>query len=573
MSTIRIALVQINSTVGDLPGNCAKIKECILKGKRLGADLIVFPELCLTGYPPEDLLLNPNFVEDNLKALQDIIPSTKGISVILGFVDRDKKGKIYNAAALLANAKFLAAYHKILLPNYGVFDEKRYFQPGEEHLIFNLADVDFGVNICEDIWEGAGSARQEACLGARVLINISASPYHKGKLALRRAMLAERARENSAFVFYCNLVGGQDELVFDGASLIINPKGKTEVQGRQFDEDLIAFDLDRRLLAKYGRKIFKSETGLDKNRFRKIDIPVLSKENKKPKFSRANIKPMPLEEELYQALVLGTHDYVLKNGFKRVAIGLSGGIDSALVAMLACDALGRDNVITVSMPSRYSSQEIMADARRLARNLGIKFITVPIDTIFQLYLDNLRSVFGGLKPDVTEENLQARIRGNILMALSNKFGWLVLTTGNKSETSVGYCTLYGDMAGGFAVVKDVPKVLVYKLAQWRNKKETRKIIPETIFTRAPTAELRLNQKDEDSLPPYRVLDPILEEYVEKDRGWKEIVKKGFQEAVVKEIIRKVDRNEYKRRQGPPGIKITPRAFGKDRRFPITNRYL
>lgn len=546
METIRVALAQINSTVGDIKANGEKIIAYIQKAQKSNVNMVIFPELALTGYPPEDLLFKKHFVNDNIEELRHIIGLINdNITVIMGFVDKDAKDAIYNAAAVIHNNKLKGVYRKINLPNYGVFDEKRYFRPGSKAPIFALDKITYGINICEDIWQKKGIAKRQAKKGAQLIINISASPYYMGKINLRENMLVDRAKETKAYICYNNLIGGQDELVFDGGSLIVDPQGKVLVFGKQFEEDLII-----------------------------ADLPIGVKQ-KREKRALPEIKPKKLcgIEEVYNALVLGTRDYVKKNEFEKVAIGLSGGIDSSLTAVIACDALGRENVVGVSMPSRYSSGATQGDAKTLAQNLGIKFIMAPIESIFSIYLTLLEKEFSGLAPDVTEENLQARIRGNILMALSNKFRWLVLTTGNKSETCVGYCTLYGDMAGGFAVLKDVPKTLVYKLAQFRNKMKNKKPIPESILAREPSAELRQGQKDSDSLPPYPVLDGILKKYVEEDNSLQEVISSTkLDPNVVKAVIEKIDQNEYKRRQSPPGIKITPKAFGKDRRLPITNRY-
>jgi NAD+ synthase (glutamine-hydrolysing) len=556
---LRIALAQVNSTVGDLKGNAAKIMDFMSKAAKFKADIVTFPELAVTGYPPEDLLFKEYFVRDNIKTLNKIIKNTVHLIAIVGFVDQDKKGNIYNAAAVIKNGRLKGVYHKIDLPNYEVFDEKRYFQPGNFPFIFEVDGIKFGVNICEDIWKTGRIAKLQANLGANLIFNISSSPYYAGKINLRKRMLAERTRETGAYICYNNLVGGQDELVFDGGSMLLSPAGKELVYANQFEEDLVITDIAVNLPP--GKIKTKHCLNLG-----------LSERGPKPALLPGKYKKLGRLNEIYRALVLGTGDYVRKNGFKKVAIGLSGGIDSALTAVIACDAIGRENVIGISMPSLYSSAATQNDARSLSKNLGIKFITVPIKNIFETYLKTLAGKFAGLPPDTAEENLQARIRGNILMAMSNKFGWLVLTTGNKSELSVGYATLYGDMAGGFAVIKDVPKTLVYELARMRNKQASRPVIPQTTFTRPPTAELRENQKDSDSLPPYPVLDAILKQYVENDRSFEEIINGKFNPGIVKEVIRMVDRNEYKRRQSPPGIKITPKAFGKDRRLPITNRY-
>jgi NAD+ synthase (glutamine-hydrolysing) len=566
MRTLRIAMAQINPTVGDLTGNRDRIIDTIGLARKAKADIVAFPELAVTGYPPEDLLLKPQFVQDNLRTLKDIQRAAKGITAVVGFVD--KKDLLYNAAAILHNGKLAYVYHKILLPNYGVFDEYRYFRPGHRYPLVTLKGVTLGVNICEDIWFKEGPTRSQALAGAEVIININASPYHKGKGKERLKMLARRARENNVIVSYTNAVGGQDELVFDGQSMVIDGKGKLIASGNQFREELLITDIgvpDRNPGVSPARS----------QHFESIDRVVLSERpapGRKPLAGRKIIPSLPACEEVYRALVLGTRDYVRKTGFRSAVIGLSGGIDSSLVAAVAVDALGRENVVGVFMPSQFSSRESREDALGLAKNLGIKYLEVPIVQTFDAYLNTLRCEFSRTKQDVTEENLQARIRGNILMALSNKFGWLVLTTGNKSEMSVGYATLYGDMAGGFAVIKDVPKTLVYDVCRCINKLEGRTVIPKRVMTKAPTAELRPNQKDSDSLPVYPVLDPILKAYVEDDKAFRDILKMGFDRKTVEKVIRLVDSSEYKRRQAPPGIKITPRGLGKDRRFPITNRY-
>jgi len=587
--SIRLALAQINTTVGDLDGNRAKVLSFVDQARRQGADLVIFPELTLTGYPPEDLLLRPQFIQDNLKALYTLAAEIQEPLVIVGFADWEK-GKRYNAAALLFEGKVQAIYHKICLPNYGVFDEKRYFEPGSRPLIFHYQGVRFGLNICEDIWIPDGVTEAQAFLGdAEVILNISCSPYHAGKGREREQMLSERSRHTRTWIAYTNLVGGQDELVFDGMSFVFNPYGEMVRFGRQFEEDLLLQDVDVPLVWKiraedvlflHHRVKMKSPWDLKtvhllngKSPAKQSSHPP-TKAPSGPKPPPSNSTPHRMEylEEIYAALVLGTRDYVRKNGFSTVVIGLSGGIDSALTATIAVDALGPEHVVGVRMPSAFTSPQSLEDAAQLASNLAIRLLDIPIHPIYQSYLKALKPHFGDRPFDVTEENIQARIRGSLLMALSNKFGWLVLTTGNKSETSVGYCTLYGDTAGGFAVIKDVPKTLVYQLATFRNQQEGREIIPQSILTKAPSAELRKDQKDEDTLPPYRILDPILELFVEKEMSPQDIVKKGYPTEIVRQVVQWVDKNEYKRRQAPPGIKITPRAFGKDRRMPITNRY-
>ena len=561
MRKIRIALAQINPTLGDLKGNAQKILDFIGRAKKVKADIVTFPELSICGYPPEDLLLKERFIKDNLKMLEFIKKNISGIIAIIGFVSEDENGNIYNSAAIIKDKKLRGIYRKIELPNYGVFDEKRYFKSGKDVPVFILNGVIFGVNICEDIWKENGVAKVQSDKGAKIIINISSSPYHTGKVNLRKNILLERVKETKTYVCYNNLVGGQDELVFDGASLVLDPEGNEIARGKQFEEDLVVADL-----------AVEAET---KDEFRDKDYINLGKlnDNELPALEIKIPRKLDPLEEIYKALVLGTRDYVKKNGFEKVIIGLSGGIDSSLTAVIACDALGKENVIGISMPSRYSSEGTQRDAEILAKNLGIKFTRVYIDKIFSSYLDSLEKEFQGLRPDVTEENIQARIRGNILMALSNKFGYLVLTTGNKSEVSCGYCTLYGDMAGGFNVLKDVFKTLVYKLTIFRNEKGKNNLIPESIIKRPPTAELRPDQKDEDTLPPYSILDGILKKYVEEGKSYREILQDGeFDPQLVRKVIQMVDKNEYKRRQAPPGIKITPRAFSKDWRFPITNKY-
>jgi len=560
-------MAQINPVVGDLAGNRDKIIDAIKSAKKLGADIVALPELAVTGYPPEDLILKPRFVKDNIKTLKDIQQATRGIIAIVGFVDSNHN-RLFNAAAVLANGEHTYTYRKIFLPNYGVFDEHRYFSPGGRYPVFTVKGVGVGVNICEDIWYEEGPARVQALAGAEVIVNINASPYHKGKGKERLKMLSQRAKENDVVISYTNTVGGQDELIFDGQSMVLDRKGNVLALGKQFAEELLTEDI-----SVPGDTIPFPEDREQFNDF--MDYVSLSEQpmgKKKPLPAGRTAKPLAGCEEVYRALVLGTGDYMRKNGFKAAVIGLSGGIDSSLVAAVAVAAMGEENVTGVFMPSQYSSNESCEDAYDLAHNLGIKILEIPIYQTFESYLTTLRGVFAKTKSDVTEENLQARIRGNILMALSNKFGWLVLTTGNKSEMSVGYATLYGDMAGGFAVIKDVPKTLVYEVSRCVNRLAGKTMIPKRVMTKAPTAELRPNQKDSDSLPLYSVLDPILKAYVEDDKDRNEIIKMGFDPKTVERVIRLVDSSEYKRRQAPPGVKITPRGLGKDRRFPITNKY-
>jgi NAD+ synthase (glutamine-hydrolysing) len=553
---LRIALAQINCSVGDLAGNSSKIKEYIQKARELSADIVTFPELALTGYPPEDLLLKPKFIEDNLAALKELAKDVPDITAVLGCVDRSGKD-IYNAAAVIYDGKVRGIFHKQLLPNYGVFDEKRYFSAGVKNPIFKLGEILFGVNICVDIWHLEGPAKQQARSGAGLIININASPYYAGKVLEREKAISQQARRNKVPIIYINMVGGQDELVFDGQSMVVDSAGKLISRAEAFKEDILTVDL----------KISKAARSNSKRM-----IKVTEKIGAKDRIFLAQRKAKLLEAdaEVYQALLLGVKDYVAKNGFNKVVIGLSGGIDSSLVACLACDALGKENVVGVFMPTRHSSQESEEDARKVAENLGMKFIVFSIEQTYKMYLVVLEPLFAGTVKNTAEENLQARIRGNVLMALSNKFGWLVLTTGNKSEMSTGYATLYGDMAGGFAVIKDVPKMLVYRLSRYRNS--LGEVIPGRVLTKEPTAELRPNQKDRDTLPPYETLDAILKAYVEEDKDPSSIISKGFDKETVLKVINMVEKSEYKRRQSPPGIKITPKAFGRDRRMPIVNKY-
>jgi NAD+ synthase (glutamine-hydrolysing) len=556
--------------VGDLTGNVREIIACLEWAREAGADLVAFPELTVTGYPPEDLLLKPSFIAANQAAIEKIAAATQGLTAVVGFADAG--GDVYNAAAVLHHGRLAGVYRKHCLPTYSVFDEDRTFRAGEANPVFVLGDTVVGVSICEDIWYPEGPPRVQARGGAHLLLNISASPYHAGKGAARERMLATRAADNVAIVAFCNLVGGQDELVFDGGSVIFDERGEVVARGAQFEEDFVVVDVD--LGSVFRQRLHdprrRKEPAADVSR---IALPPVAQQSSRPNLSDPHIaEPLPRLEEIYRALTLGTRDYVHKNGFQQVVVGLSGGVDSSLVVCIAADALGPENVTGVAMPSRYSASFSEIDAAQLADGLGIHFLVIPIERAFQAYLDTLAEPFVGRESDVTEENLQARIRGNLLMALSNKFGWLVLTTGNKSEVSVGYATLYGDMAGGFAVIKDVPKTLVYELAHWRNAQEDGPAIPERVLTRPPSAELRPNQKDTDSLPPYEVLDSILRPYVEEDAGPAEIVALGFDERLVRKVMHMVDRNEYKRRQAPPGVRITLRAFGKDRRLPITNKF-
>ena len=572
---LRIGMAQINTTVGDFAGNRQKILKAIGEARSSGVDLLTFPELAVCGYPPEDLLFKPQFITENLKSLDKVAEASLGITVIIGFVDA--KEDIYNAAAIIHDGKLVGVYHKIYLPNYGVFDENRYFRAGSECPVYIIGGIGVGVNICEDIWYEAGPATTQAYSGAEVIVNISASPYHFGKGSLRERMLATRAADNVAIFAFCNLVGGQDELVFDGNSMVLDEKGRLIARGKQFEEDLLITDLDvesvfrTRLHDPRWRKAAPLVEGQGWHETRVV-VSEAPLDSPKPTIPRSQHEVHGLPGEVYDALVLGTRDYVRKNGFEKVVIGLSGGIDSSLVAVIAVDALGESNVVGVAMPSRYSSPGSLSDTELLTENLGIKLLAIPIEKMFQTYLDTLAEAFKGTEPGVAEENIQARIRGNILMALSNKFGWLVLTTGNKSEMATGYTTLYGDMAGGFAVIKDVPKTMAYQLARYRNSLVEPELIPPAVINKPPSAELRPDQKDIDSLPSYELLDPVLTAYVEEDKSVEQIIAKGIDEQVVKRAARLVDTSEYKRRQAPPGVKITPRSFGRDRRLPITNRF-
>ncbi len=575
MRTLRLAMAQINCTVGDLDGNVDKIITYMSRARDEGADIVCFPELAVTGYPPEDLLLKPMFIEDNMEALHAVVDASRDISAVVGFVEHSDD--IYNAAAFITDGRVNGVYRKMYLPNYGVFDEYRYFQAGLKPKVFVLGGVAIGINICEDIWYPDGPIHDQALSGAEVIVNINSSPYHKGKWKFKKHMLTARAADNGVIVAYNNMVGGQDELVFDGHGMVFDERGKLIAEGPQFKESLIVVDLD--IEAIFHKRLHDPKRRLEMREHERCDgrveRVVVSEEPipaKKIKTFGVLVEPMEPDEEVFQALVAGTRDYLAKNGFKKAVISLSGGIDSSLVAAIAVEALGKKNVNCTFFPSAITSRESREDAYALAENLGLKVIEIPVTPVFEGYKELLAPAFKGKKPDVTEENLQARIRGNLLMALSNKFGWLVLTTGNKSEMSVGYATLYGDMAGGFAVIKDVPKTMVYELCRHINRREGRAVIPERVLTKEPSAELAPGQKDSDALPPYDVLDPILKAYVEEDRGFAEMVHLGFDPKAVKRVIDLVDKSEYKRRQSPPGIKITPRGLGKDRRFPITNRY-
>ena len=588
MRTFRIAMVQMNSTVGDLDGNVRRITAWLREAKKAKADLVAFPELAITGYPPEDLLLKPRFLADNRRALQEVVRHCRGIAAVVGYVSQsdgvDPKParssvvqagvhELYNAAAVIADQKLITTYCKWYLPNYGVFDESRYFHPGRRLPLIRLRGTVVGVNICEDIWLPEGPTGFQAAAGAEVIVNINASPFHLGKSRVREQMLATRARENGVVLTYTNAVGAQDELVFDGNSVILDHQGEVIARGKAFEEDLIIADLNMETVTRARRTGRKKL--LPKRVAAAVGVyaaPLPSVHNARSRVVAAVAEILDPLEEVYRALTLGVRDYMRKNGFMRAVIGLSGGVDSALTAVLAVDALGSENVRGLFMPSLYTSQDSHDDVAELGTRLAISVRTIPITTLFDTYRHALAETFEGRVPDTTEENLQARIRGNLLMAFSNKFGHLVLTTGNKSEMSVGYATLYGDMAGGFAVIKDVPKTMVYDLARLRNLRGTTPVIPKRTLDRPPTAELRPNQKDEDSLPSYEILDPILQAYVEEDRSLDEIIEAGFDRATVARVMTMVDGSEYKRRQAPIGIKITHRALGKDRRMPITNGY-
>jgi NAD+ synthase (glutamine-hydrolysing) len=576
---VRLALCQMNATVGDIAGNARRICAGIEAARAQGAELVLFPELAVSGYPPEDLLLREHFLDDARAALGEVADAAEGIVAVVGFPERDPAaaGRVYNAAAVLGDGVVRSVYRKVHLPNYGVFDEQRYFKAGRPGAVVDVGGHPVGLTVCEDLWQSGSPAAEEAHAGARLIVNISASPYHAGKGLERERLFARRAREHGVHIAFCGLVGGQDELVFDGHSFVLDPAGETVARAAQFEEELLVCDLD-----------------LDPARPDGGALRLLE-----PLAPRLHEPLAPGEAEVYAALCLGLRDYVHKNGFAHVVLGLSGGIDSALVACLAVDALGAARVSVAIMPSPYSSPETQGDAHALAAALGVRTHELPIEATMAAYASTLSAELSERPADATEENLQARIRGNLLMALSNRYGWLVLTTGNKSEMSVGYTTLYGDLAGGFAVIKDVPKTLVYRLCEWRNAHPGPPAgaagargesgadeewasagaagpgvgpIPRSILERAPSAELRANQRDEDSLPPYALLDRILHGYIELDRSREQLIAEGLPATEVDRTIRLVDLAEYKRRQAPPGIKITTRAFGRDRRMPITNRY-
>lgn len=571
MARLRLALAQIDPIVGDLGGNAEKIIAALGTAEKEGADIAVFPELAITGYPPEDLLLKPGFVSDNTEALSKVAAATGRCAAVVGFVDEQMD--LYNAAAVCAGGEVRGVYRKQLLPNYSVFDEQRYFRPGSGVAqLFGIAGVRVGVSICEDAWSPSGPIAEQAAAGAELVVNINASPYYMGRAAERKQMLATRAADASCVLVYVNCVGGQDELVFDGGSLVLDASGRVIGCLPQFVEEVAIMDVNVRPV--YRKRLLDPRGRVLSNPLPVVEVtggsPVVSIDDSRLPAPKA--PALALEEEVYTALVIGTRDYVTKNGFADVVVGLSGGIDSSLVATIAVDALGAANVHGVAMPSRFSSDSSEQDAAELASNLGIDFRTVAIEPAHAAMLEVLEPSFAGRAADLTEENLQSRIRGMILMALSNKMGWLVLTTGNKSETAVGYSTLYGDTAGGFGVIKDVSKTLVYRLCRWRNSTGSTPVIPPAILTKPPSAELRPDQRDDQSLPPYEVLDPILVAYVEGDMTAAELVEAGHDPEVVSQIVRLVDLAEYKRRQNPPGVRVTPKAFGRDRRMPITNRY-
>ena len=602
--TFRLALAQINLTVGDLPGNTARMLECLHQARESGADLVAFPELATTGYPPEDLLFKKSFIEANVAAMEQVIAESRGIIVVLGYVrpllnlppqeGNEKGGGIANSAAVGYDGRLIDTYDKIFLPNYGVFDEERYFVKGSACPVYEIGGVRIGVNVCEDIWFAVGPSSVQRQAGAELIVNINASPFHAGKSAYRRhSIVGSRAAENGLFVAYLNTVGGQDELVFDGNSIICDPGGQVVARGPAFREAMILADIDVDAVPRLSEIPSPSvgESGRGRSSLEAVGSPKLIRIPSPPEGGPGRACPVqrqplpPVEyggeveeiEEIYRALVMGTRDYLVKTGFSKAIIGLSGGIDSALTAVVAADALGPENVLGITMPSRYSSQGSVGDSAELARNLGIEFWEIPIELAHTAFTGMLEERFAGTAPNVAEENVQARIRGNVLMTVSNKFGWIVLTTGNKSEMAMGYATLYGDMAGGFAVLKDVHKLTVYALSRWRNHHgklfaSKDDVIPQAIIDKPPSAELREDQLDEDSLPPYDILDPVIQAYVEDDCSFADMVDMGFDPAVVRQVITAVDRNEYKRRQAPPGVKITPRAFGRDRRLPIVNRY-
>ncbi len=555
--SVRVGLAQFNPVVGGIAQNSERIRELYTLANNAGCDIVAFPELSITGYPPEDLVLKSGFVAENQQAMREIVAATGECVAVFGFVS-GSQGDLRNSAAIASRGLLHGTYDKHLLPNYSVFDEERYFTPGSAFSLFTIAGVNVGVTICEDIWQSEGPVKAQAQAGAALNININGSPFHRGKFDERQQMVSERAKDNSCAIVYVNQVCGQDELVFDGGSMVFDHHGDLVMRSPQFEEKLTFVDLEvNESLSTRGVPV----------------IEVSAESRARGEEQRGLISsPAADLEQVFGALVLGTRDYVRKNGFTDVVIGLSGGIDSALVAAVAVEALGKQHVHGVSMPSRYSSEGSKTDAAILANNLGIDMQTISIEPAFSAYLDMTAASFSGKPADLTEENLQSRVRGTTLMALSNKFGWMVLTTGNKSELAVGYFTLYGDSVGGYAVIKDLLKTTVYDLCRHINERSGRELIPEAVISKPPSAELRPDQRDDQSLPPYEVLDPILELYVEQDRTAAEIISMGFDEALVRRISRLVDVNEYKRRQGPPGVRVSLKAFGKDRRLPITNAY-
>jgi NAD+ synthetase len=567
MPRIRVVAAQLNLVVGDLAGNEARILDAYERAAAVDADLVAFPELAITGYPPEDLLHRPAFVADAAEVLDKLAARTTATAAVIGFPELMSNGTLANSAALCAHGVVQGVYRKHLLPNYAVFDEERYFEPSTvDGPLFVIAGLRVALTVCEDAWNPNGPIITQSDGGAEVIVNINASPYFAGRVRERETMLSTRAIDAQAPIVYVNLVGGQDELVFDGASMVIDQQGALVARASQFEEDLLVVDLDV-------RKSVHRRAPVGRPKVAPLSEVLISEGHLGMPSKPPRVEPLldPVHE-VYRALVLGTRDYMVKNGFTHVMLGLSGGIDSALVAAIAADALGPDKVTGVMMPSRFSSEGSISDSERLASNLGIGTLTIPIEPAHEAFIDMLAETFTGMEPGVAEENLQARIRGTILMTISNKLGWLVLTTGNKSEMATGYSTLYGDMAGGFAVIKDVPKMLVYGLCEDINRRLEREIVPRTVIEKAPSAELRPDQKDEDSLPPYPVLDAILEGYIEDDRSIADLVADGFDRETVVRIARLVDRSEYKRRQAPPGVRVSPKAFGKDRRLPLTNRW-
>jgi NAD+ synthase (glutamine-hydrolysing) len=571
---VRLALGQINTVVGDLDGNRALILDRLAEARANAADLVLFPELAVTGYPPEDLLLRPGFVRAAESCVEEIAREARGTTVLLGAprFDRD----LYNACYVLAGGEVKAIYRKRFLPNYGVFDEDRYFAPGRDLILLEHGKTLIGPTVCEDMWQPGPPATDLALAGAELLVNISASPFYVGRDSEREEMFVTRARDNSCFVAFCNCVGGQDELIFDGHSVVIDDEGTILARAPGFEEVLLVVDVEpKEVIGRRLRDVRRRALAREREQVPTVDIIHVGAAGPSSNGSKATGGVAPFVDELEQmrlALELGLHDYVRKNGFSDVVVGVSGGIDSAVTAALAAEALGAERVHCVSMPSRYSSEATRGDAQRLAESLGCSFREISIATIVDAFDAALADSFAGNETDLTEENIQARARGVLLMALSNKFGWMLVATGNKSELSVGYATLYGDMAGGFALLKDVYKTDVFKLARHLNERAGRELIPQSIIDRAPSAELRDNQLDEDSLPPYPKLDEVLEQYVEHDRSLEELSTDGLDKDVVERAVAMIDRAEYKRRQAPPGVKLRPKAFGRDRRTPITNRW-